>query len=174
MLHQNAKRHVENLWISSNTTHGFEFSGASSNMVVLSSKAVGNGSNGFSFSNVIDSTIKQSIAKSNSGDGIRLDMVTNTEVIENISSNNTSDGIQLSGSTTCVYVARNSLIENGGVNLIEDAATGLNSILGNFAQNPTLADNYCEGLSAITTVTIRQSVPFISSPTPWDNINMIP
>jgi len=159
---------------SSNATHGFEFSGSSSNIVVLLSKAVGNGSNGFSFSNVTDSTIKQSIAKSNSGDGIRLDMVTNSEAIENISSNNASDGIQLSGSTTCVYVARNSLIENGSVNLMEDLSTGPNSILGNFAQNPTLADNYCEGLSAITTVTINQTSPFTSSPTPWDNINMIP
>jgi hypothetical protein len=90
---------------------------------------------------------------------------------------NTNNGIYLDGTapvTTSCYIHENTLIKNGNINLVEESLNGPNSILSNFAQNPSLARNYCQGLSAITTTTIQQTQPFTAEPTPWDNINMIP
>ena len=161
---------------NSNGGDGFELVGTGNYYVVQDCKALNNTNNGFNMVNLFDSVLRNSIAIGNGGNGIILNNAFCITVNNNTSSKNGSNGLFLSGSVGSLecYLSNNTLVKNAGVNLFEASSSGLNSILGNFAQNPTLARNYCAGLSAITTVTLRQSVPFISSPTPWDNINMIP
>ena len=161
---------------NNNGVDGFGLVGAGSRNLIDTCKAFENTGNGFNLTSISDSVIKNSIALNNGIDGISLYNSYAVEVSANSSSQNTVNGIDLRGNTGTseCYISNNTMIQNGGVNLIEQAISGLNSILGNFAQNPTFAQNYCSSLSAITTVTIRQSVPFVSSPARWDNINMIP
>lgn len=159
-----------------NSADGFGLTGVGSGNLIDTCKAFNNAGHGFNLTDIADGVIRNSIALDNSSDGISLFNCFAIEVSANSSSRNTVNGINLQGNvgTSECYISNNTMIQNGGVNLIEQTLSGLNSILGNFAQNPNFAGNYCSALSAITTVTIRQSVPFVSSPARWDNINMIP
>jgi len=114
------------------------------------------------------------VAQQNSGSGFRLEDSMDCEVLGCNTLANAVDGILLAGTSSNNYIYDNNLVANSGINFNEDASTGPNAVLGNFAQNPSLATNYNEGLSRITTVTIQQSVAWTSSPARWDNINMIP
>jgi hypothetical protein len=167
---------INNCAASNNTVSGF-LSTTGDNILIEESVAMENGANGIAFVTTTTSKVIRCATMSNTTNGISLTNCIDCEVVECNSLGNTVNGIHLDGSTpgtqNC-YIHDNTLVRNGNINLLEESASGPNSILGNYAQNPSLARNYCEGLSGITTVTLQQSVPFISSPTPWDNINMIP
>ena len=112
----------------------------------------------------------------NGADGIRLTDCVNVEVIRNFCMDNVDDGIVLgtesTGSSDC-YVAENSLLLTGSVNLREENGSGPNSILSNFALSASSGNNYVtdSGFTFLNTFVLDQGSSG-SPPIKWYNISM--
>lgn len=165
---------------TTNAGYGYSFTSTATavDIVLEKCKAYYNIDHGIFMSHVNSSVIKGCMSSENGGDGIRVNDCKNLEIIQNFCMDNTDNGIVLGtesvGSSNC-YVAENSLLLTGSVNLKEESGSGPNSILTNFALSVNGGNNYATDShrTYLNFVTIDQSGTFPTpQPIKWHNISM--
>ena len=169
---------VSQCMTTTNRGDGFSFTSTSTavDVVIQDCKAFENDVYGIIFSHVNDSVVKGCVCSENGADGIRVNDCINIEIIKNFCMDNTDDGIVLgtesTGSSDC-YVAENSLLMTGSVNLREESGSGPNSILSNFALAVSAGNNYVtdSGFTFLNLFALDQGSSG-SPPIKWYNISM--
>jgi len=165
---------------TTNAGNGYSFTSTSTavHVVLEDCKAFENDMNGIFMSHVFEGVIQECVCAQNGADGIRVNDCSSLEIVQNFCMENTDDGIVLGiesvGTNDC-YIAENSLMTTGSVNLREESGSGPNSILSNFALSVNSGDNYVteSGKTYLNFVTIDQSGSFPSpEPVKWHNISM--
>jgi hypothetical protein len=168
---------IINCICNDNGDTGIDIFDANNTFEVINNTTTNNGNVGIRIrNNSLDGVIKNCYCANNTSDGIRVAL--NSErikFIENYLDNNGRYNISLQSGTDNCYIFGNCMILSTSVNLREDATSGPNSVLGNYALATTFADNYVT-LSGNTNFNLDefdQSGAFPSpAPTSWKNMSV--